>query len=54
MEEEQYGRKATDVSYTEYESSDVEENEGEEEKEPPSLWPQSYEPSKVTCHMTVM
>lgn len=50
-EEERYGRKATDLSNTEFEGSDVyvKESEGEEEKEPPpSLQPQSYEPSQVT------
>ena len=54
MEEERYGHKATDVSYTEMESSDVpnaKESGGEEERDPsPSSQPQSYEPSPVTCH----
>ena len=49
-EEERYGRKATDLSNTEFEGSDAyaKESEGEEEKEPPPLQPQSYEPSQVT------
>ena len=54
MEEERYGHRATDVSYTEMESSDVpnaKESGGEEERDPsPSLQPQSYEPSQVIHH----
>ena len=53
MKEERYGRRATDLSSTEFESSDVPNAKGsreEEERDPPHLQPQSYEPSQVTYH----